>query len=176
MEKNTLLKSMIHLQKTYFDNYFSLITNLHEQAQNVLKNWTGPMPYTTEESKKAVENLRAIYKKQCENFKEAVDNGYSKIESFFDDDAMMRFQEQTEKMFNQFLRQSAWLPDDFKKSMENLAATYQKSWDDFRKYWEDSARRVRDFYPAAEKGPKKTSRKKRPVASRHKPGIQNAND
>ncbi|HRS97593.1 MAG TPA: hypothetical protein P5040_05360 [Smithella sp.] len=160
MEKNTLLKSMIHLQKTYFDNYFSMITKLHEQAENILKNWAEQTPYTSEEGKKAMENWRTIYKKQCEDFRKAVDSGYSKMESFFDDDSMIRFQQQTEKMFNQFLRQSAWMPDDFKKSMESLATTYRNGWEEFKKYCEENAQRVKSFYAVAEKDPKKTTRKK----------------
>ncbi len=160
MEKNTLLKSMIHLQRTYFDNYFSMITKLHEQAEDILKHWAEQVPYTSEEGKKTMENWRAAYKKQCEDFKKAVDSGYSKMETFFDNDSMIRFQEQTEKIFNQFLQQTSWMPDDFKKSMERLAATYRTGWEDFKKYCEQSAQLVKKFHTAAEKKPPKTAKKK----------------
>jgi hypothetical protein len=160
MEKNTLLKSMIHLQRTYFDNYFSIITKLHEQAEDILKHWAEQAPYASDEAQKAMEGWRAVYKKQCEDFRKAVDSGYSKMESFFDDDAMIRFQEQTEEMFNHFLRQNAWMPDDFKKSMERLAAAYRTGWEDFRKYFEQSAQRVKSFRAAQEKKPPKTVKKR----------------
>jgi hypothetical protein len=63
-------------------------------------------------------------------------------------------------MFNIFLNQANWMPQDFKKAMEELAATYKKGRDEFKKYVDENIRRVEDFYSTAKKPQTKTKKQK----------------
>jgi hypothetical protein len=160
MEKNQLVKQMINLQKTTFDSYFSMIIKLQDQAEKLVRAFTDQTPCMSDESKKALENWNAAYKKQRDDFKKAVDQGYSRMESFFDCNAMEMFQEQTEKMFSNFLQQSSWMPKDFKKATEELSAMYKNGHEEFKKYIDDNIRRVGNLHSTAEKQQTKAKQKK----------------
>jgi len=73
---------------------------------------------------------------------------------------MVMFQEQTEKMFNSFLNQANWMPQDLKKTMEELAATYKKGCDEFKKYVDENIWRMEYFSPITNKPQTKTKQKK----------------
>jgi hypothetical protein len=57
-------------------------------------------------------------------------------------------------MFNTFLNQANWMPQDFKKATEELTNMYKKSYDEFKKYTDENMNRMKDFFSTAGK-PKK---------------------
>jgi len=73
---------MMKLQQLSFDNYFSMVVKLEDQVYNFLTNLGEEVSCLNEENKKALEQWRAAYKKQRDEFKKTVDDSYSKIESF----------------------------------------------------------------------------------------------
>jgi polyhydroxyalkanoate synthesis regulator phasin len=160
MENKEIVKQMIDFHKTSFENYFSMMVMLQDQTEKFLNTCVNKSPGMSDESKKVMDRWVGGYKKSRDDFKKAIDNGYAKVEAFFDYNAILRFQDETEKMFNIFLNQANWMPQDFKKAMEELAATYKKGRDEFKKYVDENIRRVEDFYSTAKKPQTKTKKQK----------------
>jgi len=158
------LKQMMKLQQLSFDNYFSMVVKLEDQAYNFLTNLGEEVSCLNEENKKALEQWRAAYKKQRDEFKKTVDDSYSKIESFFDYNGMTLFQEQAGKMFIDFLQQSSWMPKDYKKSVDDLILMYKKGCEEFRKYFDDRIESMKDYYCKAT-GSSKEQQKTKPKKS-----------
>lgn len=151
---------MIDLHKTFFENYFSMMVLLQDQTENLLKPYINSFPGMSEENKKVLDQWTQEYKRSRDEFKKAIDKGYAKAETFFDCNAILKFQEQNEKIFNDFLKQANWMPDDFKKATEELAATYQNNRENFKKYVEEKVNHVEDFSSSAQKPRKKADKQK----------------
>ncbi|MFZ2396875.1 MAG: hypothetical protein WAW09_11385 [Smithella sp.] len=151
MDNKAIVKQMIDLHKTSFGNFFSTMVTLQDQAEKMMKTFVDRNPGITEEGKKVMEQLNSMYKKNCDDFKKAVDEGYEKIEVFFDGNAAAMFQDQTKKIFDLFSYQKNWMPFDFMKQMEDLAAMYKKGYDEFNKQIEENIQRVGEFSSAANK-------------------------
>lgn len=60
--------------------------------------------------------------------------------------AMVMFQEQTERMTNQLLDQASWLPEDGKKTLTDWVDAYKTGRDDFKKSVDDSFAKVNDYF------------------------------
>jgi hypothetical protein len=160
MDSQKIVQQMIDLHKTSFDNFFSMMVMLQDQTEKLLKPFVDNAPGIGDEGKKIVDQWANEYKRSRDNFKKAVDNGYEKVEAFFDYNALLKFQEQNAKIFNAFLNQEGWMPKDFKKATEELAATYKNSCDKFKKYVEENVNRVEDFLPPGNKPQKKAKQQK----------------
>jgi hypothetical protein len=70
--------------------------------------------------------------------------------------AMTMLQDQTEKMFNTFLGQANWVPQDVKKVMGDWVTTYKKGRDEFKKSVDENFKRVEDYFSTADKPQTKT--------------------
>jgi polyhydroxyalkanoate synthesis regulator phasin len=151
MDNKEIVKQMIDVHKKSFDNCFSTMVNLQNQAEKIMTTFVDLTPGMTDEGKKVMEQLNSMYKKNRDEFKKAVDDGYEKVEAFFDNDAIAMFQDQTKKMFDLFSNQKSWLPFDFKKTMDDLAAMYKKGCDDLKKQTDDNVQRVEKFYSTSNK-------------------------
>jgi hypothetical protein len=151
MEKKEIVKQMIDMHKSTFENYFSMMVLLQDQTEKLLKPFVDNSPGMSDENKKILDKWTNEYKKSREDFKKAIDNGYAKVEAFFDYNAILKFQEQNEKIFNAFLNQTNLMPQDFKKAMDELAATYKNSREEFKKYVEENINRAGDFFSPADK-------------------------
>jgi hypothetical protein len=92
-----------------------------------------------------------VYKKKRDDFKKSMDEGYANVESFFDSNEIPVFKNQTGNIFHTFLNQENWIPQDFKKTLEELALTYKKGYDDFKKYVDDNIKNAEVFSPMAGK-------------------------
>jgi polyhydroxyalkanoate synthesis regulator phasin len=160
MEKKEIVKQMIDLHKASFENYFSIMVMLQDQTENLLKPFVDNVPGINDECKKVMDNWVSEYKKNRDEFKKVIDSGYAKVEAFFDYNAILAFQEQNEKIFNAFLDQGKLMPQDFKKAMDKLAATYKNSRDEFKKYVEENINRVGDFSSPANKPRQKVKQQK----------------
>lgn len=151
---------MIDLHKTFFENYFSMMVLVQDQTENLLKPYINSFPGMSEENKKVLDQWTNEYKKSRDEFKKAIDKGYAKAETFFDCNAILKFQEQNEKIFSDFLKQANWMPNDFKKATEELATTYQSNLDNFKKYVEEKVNHMGDFSSSSKKPRKKAEKQK----------------
>jgi hypothetical protein len=82
MENKELVKQMVELHKTSFDNSFSMLTTLQEQMEKMVDSFVAQAPWLPEDGKKAIGNLVVTYKRGREDFKKLVDDGYKKVEDF----------------------------------------------------------------------------------------------
>jgi gas vesicle protein len=160
MDNKKMVKQMIDLHKTSFKNSFSTMVMLQNQAEKLMKTLVDHTPGISDEGKKVIDQWTDAYKKGIDDLKKAIDDGYDKIEAFFDSNAMVMLQDQTEKMFNAFLNQQNWMPQDLKKTMEELTAMYKKGCEDFKKNLDENIRRMENFYPVAKKAQENNKQKK----------------
>jgi polyhydroxyalkanoate synthesis regulator phasin len=84
MEQKALFKQMIDYQKTTFDNSFKTMTALQEQGEKMVNMFMGQAPWLPEEGKKAISEWIKAYKQGREQFKEAVDKSFAKVQDYFD--------------------------------------------------------------------------------------------
>jgi hypothetical protein len=160
MDNKEIVKQMIDFHKASFENCFSMMVTLQGQAERLLNTFVDQTPGISDESKKVVNQWSGAYKKGIDDLRKAMDEGYSKAEIFFNNNAIVKFQDQAEKMFNSYLNQVNWMPPDLKKTLGELAATYKKSCDEFNKYVEENIWRMSTFSSFNNKSPKKTKSQK----------------
>ena len=60
--------------------------------------------------------------------------------------AMVAFQDQTEKMMNVFMEQAVWMPEDGKKAVNEWGAVYKKGRDDFKKTVDENFSKFEGFF------------------------------
>ncbi|MGD0168780.1 MAG: hypothetical protein ABSE54_03550 [Smithella sp.] len=151
MENKEIIKHLIDLQKTSFENCFSAIVTLQDQAEKLFVTFVDHTPGMDNGGKELMDKWSNAYKKGRDNFKKAVVDGYSKAESFLDDDTMALFEDQTKKIFDVFLNQNNGMFQDSKKIIEKIAANYKNGSDEFKKYFNDNIWCLKYFYPVADK-------------------------
>lgn len=160
MDNKNILKKMIDFHKASFENYFSTMAALQDQTEKVWETFLNQTPGITEDNKKIMKQWADAYRHNREEFKKAIDNGYAKAEAFFDFNDILSFQNQSEQMFNTFLNQVDWMPEDFRKALTDLADAYRKGGEEFKKYVDGNINHLQGFLPADGKKPKKTKRQK----------------
>ena len=160
MDNKEIAKQMIDLHKTSLGNCFSTMVMLQNQAEKIMKTFVGNIPGVTDEGKKVMDQLNSMCKKNSDDFKKAVDEGYAKVEKFFDNDTMVMFQDQTKKMFDAFSNQKSWMPFDFKKTMEESVAMYKKGCDEFKKQLDENIQRMEKFSSVANRPQTNTKQQK----------------
>ncbi len=74
---------MIGFQKTVFENSFNAMVVVQDQTENMLKNFIGQVPWVTEEGKRQMDETFSYTKKAREDFKNAVDEAYTRFEKLF---------------------------------------------------------------------------------------------
>ena len=156
MDNKEIVKQMIDLHKTSFGNVFSTMVTLQDQAEKIMKTFVDQTPGITDEGKKVMDQLNSVYKKNRDDFKKAVDEGYEKVAVFFDGNAVAMFHDQTKKIFDLFSYQKNWMPFDFTKHMEELAAMYKKGYDEFNKQIDENIQRMGELSSVAKKPQTKT--------------------
>ena len=83
MEPKEMMKQMIKLNKTAFENTFNSIVMLQNQTEQMVQTLVSQSPWLPDEGKKALEEWIKAYKKARDEFKKAVDESYKKVEDFF---------------------------------------------------------------------------------------------
>lgn len=159
MENKKIVKHLIDFQKAYFENCFSMMVRFQQQAENIF-NIFHYFPGISEEGKKIMNDRTDAYKKWIDDLKKAMDEGYAKVEAFFEKNSMDMFKDQIGKMFNFYLQQANWMPQDLTKTMEELDATYKKGCDEFKKYVDQNIQSMQNFYNASDKPQIKTKKQK----------------
>jgi hypothetical protein len=93
MEQAKFAKQMIEFQKTTFDNTFSAMVMLQEQAERMGKMMLEQATWLPEEGQKAIDEWVDAYRKGRDEFKQAVDDSFDKVVSFFDESRTASFKE-----------------------------------------------------------------------------------
>jgi hypothetical protein len=75
-------QQMMDFYQTTFDNSFDTMMMLQEQMERLGTMYWGQMISLPEEAKKNMAEWTKSYKKNCAEFKKAVDDGFQKLESF----------------------------------------------------------------------------------------------
>lgn len=130
------------------------MVTLQQQAENIL-NFFHYFPIMTPEGKKFMKQRTDLYKKWIDDLKKAMDEGYSKVEAFYDDEQMASLRNQTKEMFDSYMDKANWMPQDVKKLMDELDAIYKNGCDEFKKYVEENRRQVENYYNNLYKSQKK---------------------
>ena len=86
---------------------------------------------------------KQIAKQMSQFNKAAFDNTFS---------AMTVLQEQMEKMVNNYLEQSPWMPAEGKKAVMDWIKAYKGGREDFKAAVNDNYKKVEDFFAGADKG------------------------
>ena len=160
MENKKMVKQMIDLHKTSFDNNFSTMISLQKEAGKFIMVLVDLTPGMSDESNKVIDQWIDTYKKVIDDVKKAINEGYGKVEEFFNSNAMVMLQDQTEKVFNTFLNQKNWMPQDLKKTMEQLTDIYKKGCDDFKKHLDENIKRMGNFSSVVNKPQTDTKKEK----------------
>jgi polyhydroxyalkanoate synthesis regulator phasin len=79
-----MAKQVIQFYKTTFDNSFGTLVMLQDQAEKLLKTFVDQTPGMSDEGRKVLDQWTSVYKKGRDDFKKAMDEGYDKVEDFFD--------------------------------------------------------------------------------------------
>lgn len=151
MDNQEIVKQMIDFHKTAFENCFSTMAMIQNQAEKLLNTFVNQTPGVSDESKKVIAQWSGVYKKGIDELKRAMDEGYVKVGEFLDKNPIITFHDQTEKIFNSYLNQINWIPPDLKKTMGELAANYKKSCDEFKTYVDENIWRMENFSPVNKK-------------------------
>jgi polyhydroxyalkanoate synthesis regulator phasin len=83
MEMQKMGKQLINFQKSLFENSYHAMNMVFEQTENMVNSFLKQMPMVPEESKKAMDDVLVFYKKSRDDFKKAVDDGFTKMEEIF---------------------------------------------------------------------------------------------
>ena len=75
-------QQMINLYQTTFDNSYGAMMMFQEQMERLGAMYWGQLVSLPEEAKKGLAEWNKSYKKNCEDFKKAVDSGFQKLEAF----------------------------------------------------------------------------------------------
>ena len=81
MDSKKMGKQMIDLYQTTFDNSFSAMMTLREQMERMFNLYWGQMVSLPEEAQKGLNEWTKSSKKNCENYKKMVDDGFKNLES-----------------------------------------------------------------------------------------------
>lgn len=81
MDPKILNKQMVDFCKTNFDNSFAALMMLQEQMERLGNLFWGQVTNVPEEAKKGLNEWTKTHKKNCDNFKKAVDEGFKNLEA-----------------------------------------------------------------------------------------------
>jgi hypothetical protein len=151
MEKKKIVNQMIDVHKKAFDDCFSTILTLQNQAAKLVKTFVDHVPGMSDEGKKVIDQCTDSYNKGIDDLKKAIDEGYAKVEAFLSHNEMIIFKEHVEKMFNAFSNQGNWMPQHLNNTMEKLVANYKNGNDEFKKYVDDNIWCIKYFSPVFSK-------------------------
>lgn len=82
MQPKQLLKQMVDFNKAAFENSFNTMIMLQEQMERMAKVYTDQATGISAETKNAVNEWTKLYKKGLADFKNMMDENFTKVESF----------------------------------------------------------------------------------------------
>jgi hypothetical protein len=78
-------KQIIDFNKIVFNDNFSTRKALYEQTERLMSKFWGKSPILSEEGRKFTTEWMKTYKTGCENFQNAVNENFEKVEDFFNE-------------------------------------------------------------------------------------------
>ena len=82
MDPKQIAKQMISFNKAVVDQNFQTMNSIIEQMERFVNKFWEKSPVFPEESKKAVAEWMNNYKKGCQDFQNAVDENFKKMEEY----------------------------------------------------------------------------------------------
>lgn len=83
MDTQSPLKQMIAFQKKLFESAYETNCRIQNQAEEMYDTFLKKMPFLNEQGKKMIDDSVAMGKKARDSYKNAVDDGFVKLESLF---------------------------------------------------------------------------------------------
>ena len=84
METEKFAKQMIDFQKATFDNTFTAVTMLQDQAERMFNTMIEQATWLPEESRRVIEEMVGAYKKGRTDFKGLIDENFVKLSDLFE--------------------------------------------------------------------------------------------
>ena len=84
METEKFAKQMIDFQKATFDNTFTAVTMLQDQAERMINTMLEQTIWLPEESRRVIDEMVGTYKKGRVDFKGVVDENFVKLTDLFE--------------------------------------------------------------------------------------------
>jgi hypothetical protein len=84
METMPFAKQTLGFQKTILENSFNAMNMIQDHTEKMFNGYLDQQPWMTPESKKSVQTSIDIAKKARDDFKNAVDEGFSKFEELLE--------------------------------------------------------------------------------------------
>jgi formyltetrahydrofolate synthetase len=81
IDAKKMTTQMIDAYKTTFDTSFSAMMTLREQMERMTNMYWGQLVNLPEEAKKGLNEWTKSHKRNCEDFKKMVDDGFKNLES-----------------------------------------------------------------------------------------------
>jgi len=85
METTQFAKQALGFQKTMLDNGLNVMTMVQDQTEKMVNSYLEQLPWVTAEGKKTLQTSVDMSKKARDDFKKAVDEGFSKIEELLEE-------------------------------------------------------------------------------------------
>jgi hypothetical protein len=83
METEKFAKQMIDFQKATFDNTFTAVTMLQDQAERMVNTVIDQATWLPEESRRVIDEMAGAYKKGRTDFKGVIDENFVKMADLF---------------------------------------------------------------------------------------------
>jgi len=83
METEKFAKQMIDFQKAAFDNTFTAVTMLQDQAERMVNTVIDQASWLPEESRRVIDEMVGAYKKGRTDFKGVMDENFEKMTDLF---------------------------------------------------------------------------------------------
>lgn len=84
MEQFTFTRQILEFNKSAFDNSFNAILLLQEQSEKMMDAFIDQAPWVPGEGKKAFKEIAETFKKNCRDYKTAVDESFARLDTFFE--------------------------------------------------------------------------------------------
>ncbi len=84
MDQFNFAKQMIDFNKNAFNSTFGTLLILQEQSEKMMNSFIEQADWFPGEGKKVIADMVAAYKKGCSEFKRAIDENFSRAESYFE--------------------------------------------------------------------------------------------
>jgi hypothetical protein len=84
MEAEKLAKQMIGFQKTAFNHTFDMVMAVRDQSEKITCSWCEKNGILPDQSKKVMLEWGHVIKKNLEEYKKVINDGFNTIESCFD--------------------------------------------------------------------------------------------
>ncbi len=85
METTQFAKQAIDFQKVMLDNSFNAMIMVQDQTEKMVNGYLDQLPWVTAEGKKTLQTSSDMTKKARDDYKKAVDEGFSKIEQLLEE-------------------------------------------------------------------------------------------